>query len=266
MAFLTLLVSHLDVRRRDEKTGTDTPISMALRKDNSLRVRDTFRLIHTRRIAHLQELRQNLRIEDLLPTLRSTTKDLRSACTAAIKAASNALVVINTQRYKRRFPGQAAKARRVVEEEVMDVEAALKNLVTAIDTYRAKNRYDLLEPFTTIINSHTKLTSMVDEEGRPPFSLRTLSLCFVFQSNLLWVADALKSLLTLLLDAQKKRPDCQLWWPTQIGKLLDFVLRDEARSPLDTDLLMQAPTDEEEKEYFGHHYREHRPACGDSFI
>ncbi|KAG8885135.1 hypothetical protein FRB98_002000 [Tulasnella sp. 332] len=256
MAFLTLLVSHMNMRRNDAKAGLNTPISMSLRLDNSLRVRDTFRLIHTRRIATKHEADQNLRIEDLMPTLRSTTEDLRVACVDAAKAASNALIVINTQRYKRKLPWLAGKLRKIEEEEVLDVVVALNNLRAAIETYKTQKRFELLQPFSSLIDSHNA-APMVDEHGHPPFSLRTLFICFVFQSNILWTADSLRSLLALILDAQKKRPEGQLWWPTQLSRLFHYVLRDEGTSPLESEFSQVdiLPEEEDGDGFFAHGYQ-----------
>ncbi|KAG8992832.1 hypothetical protein FRB94_006979 [Tulasnella sp. JGI-2019a] len=257
MSFLTLLVSHVNTRRRDARTGTDTPISKSLPRHNTnLRVRDTFRLIHVRRIAAKHEIIQKVRIEDFMPILRSATKDLRVACVEAAKAASNALWFINTQRYKRKLPWMAKKLRKIEEEEVLDVAAALKNLRAAIDAYKTKHRFEILHPFAPLIDSHNA-SPLVDEHGHPPFSLRTLFLGFVFQSNLLWTADSLKSLLALILEAQKKRPEGQLWWPTQLSRFFHLLLRDAGTSPLETG---QSPEDglqsaESGEEYFAHGYQ-----------
>ncbi|KAG8864530.1 hypothetical protein FRB96_005033 [Tulasnella sp. 330] len=256
MAFLTLLVSHVNTRRRDAKSGVNTPISKSLHKNNNFHIRDTFRLIQTRRLAAQHEIHQRLRIEDLMPTLRSTTEDLRKACMDAAKAASKALTVINTQRYKQKLPWLSKKLRRIEEEEVLDTAATLEYLHTAIHAYKHTNRFELLQPFSSLIDSDNA-SPLVDEHGHPPFSLRTLFLCFVFQSNLLWAAEALKSLLALVLEAEKKRPDGQLWWPTHVNRILTFILRDSGTSPLDSAWapLDIPPAEEDGHEYFAHGYQ-----------
>lgn len=255
MSFLTLLASHVESRRKDYATGTATPFpKQPLRKDNSLRVRDTFRLIHTRRRAIVNEQGHKLRIEDLLPLLRDKTEPLRTACINAAKAARSAFAIINTQRYKRRLGSLAARNKNAEQEEIIDVAVALKNLKVALNEYRLHARFELLKPFEYLIDS----TYEIDEHGHPPFSLRTLYLCLVFQSNLIWTADSLRSLLTLVLEAQRKRPESRLWWPTSLSHMVDLVLHTERNSPLDADLPpipgVKPPKDEEH--IFVHGYRE----------
>ncbi|KAG8864596.1 hypothetical protein FRB96_005100 [Tulasnella sp. 330] len=257
MAFLTLLVASVNTRRRDARSGADTPISKSMPRDDSLHTTNTFRLIYTRRLAAQHEAHQRLRVQDLMPTLRSTTEDLRKACLDAAKAASHALMVINTQRYKRKLPWLLGKLRKVEEEEVVDVATALKNLRAVIATYKQTNRFELLQPFSSLIDSD-KASPLVDKHGHPPFSLRTLFLCFVFQSNLLWAADSLKSLLVLLLDVEKKRQEGRLWWPTHLSRVFAFILRGSGTSPLDSawSPLDSPPAEEDGHEFFEHGYRE----------
>ncbi|KAG8890358.1 hypothetical protein FRB98_008932 [Tulasnella sp. 332] len=250
MGFLTILVSHVNTRRSDAKSGAATPASTTLSRANSLNEGDTFRLIHTRRLAAGHEFHQKLRIEDLMPILRSTTQDLRIACVDAAKAASEALTVINTQRYKRKLPCMSQRLRKVEEEEALDVARAFKNLCGAIDSYKRTHRFKLLQPFSSLIDSDN-VSPLVDEHGNPPFSLRTLFLCFVFQSNLLWAADALKSLLALILEAETKRSECQLWWPTSLTRVFEFYFRDSGASRLET---MWAPLDVPPAEEVGHEF------------
>lgn len=202
-----------------------------------------------------------------MPTLRWTTKDLRKACMDAAKAASKALTVINTQRYKRKIPWLSKKLRKIEEEEVLDVAVALENLRMAIHTYKETNRFDLLQPFSSLINSDNT-SPLVDQHGHPPFSLRTLFLCFVFQSNLLWAAEALKSLLALMLEAEIKRPEGQMWWPTQLSRIFTFILRDSRTSPLDSawSPLDVPPAEEDGHEYFAHGYRKRPPVIADLYL
>ncbi|KAG8916697.1 hypothetical protein FRC00_014505, partial [Tulasnella sp. 408] len=237
MSFLPLLIQHVETRGKDKTPappgtpaeGLDSkPAPLHTRK---VAVGDTFRLMHVRDIDSRWEDEHQLRVEEVLPILESATSNLRKATLDGLQTAISALTFINTQRWKRHLIG----GRRVLEqmkEEERDVGNAMAVLEAALKDYNDNARNALLEPYHDFLASPFE----VDQHGRPPFSLRPLFVCFVFQSNLIWTAEALQTLLRILNAAQKKRTQAQLWFPKGLDKLFQSWFSEGEVSPLDEGL------------------------------
>ncbi|KIO34209.1 hypothetical protein M407DRAFT_17113 [Tulasnella calospora MUT 4182] len=258
MSFLSLLIQHVETRGKDKTPappgtpaeGLDSkPAPLHTRK---IAVGDTFRLMHVRDIDSRWEDEHQLRVEELMPILESATSNLRKATLGGIKTAISALTFINTQRWKRHLIG----GRRVLEqmkEEERDVGNALEILEAALKDYNDNARMALLEPYHDFLASPFE----VDQHGRPPFSLRPLFVCFVFQSNLIWTAEALQTLLRILNAAQKKRTQAQLWFPKGLDRLFQSFFSEGDVSPLDEGLppIVPFPTDKVEDDAFENKYK-----------
>ncbi|KAG8931810.1 hypothetical protein FRC02_002104 [Tulasnella sp. 418] len=269
-SFPTLLTDHIEWGRQDwvdDEAPDAQPIDARSRplspnkqnetavemeestESNGLHIGDTYLLLHGRQRYQYLESVHHLRIQELLPILRSATSDLRSACLGGCDAAKSTFLIINTNRYKR-------KAQRLVHvedgkearlsEESEDVSTALTKLKTALKDYTENRRHEILEPFKPFLVSFDDI--QVDREGRLPFSLRPLFLCFVFQSNLIWTAESLISLLTLVQAAQRKRPSRRLWAPKGIRSIVHLWRGGPNHSPLGEDLppIDDAPSSDDE--------------------
>ncbi|KAG9019733.1 hypothetical protein FRB90_011004 [Tulasnella sp. 427] len=234
-SFFTLLIQHVESRGKDKTPASPgTPAEPLDSKLTPLRSRkvaigDTFRLMQFRDVDSHWEDEHQLHIEELLPILESATANLRKATLNGIKTAISALTFINTQRWKRHLIG----GRRVLEqmkEEERDVGNALAVLEDALREYTEEARMTLLEPYQHFLASPFE----VDQHGRPPFSLRPLFVCFVFQCNLIWTAEALQNLLKILNAAQKKRTKAQIWFPKGLDRIFQSFFGDV--TPLDEDI------------------------------
>lgn len=249
--FESLLSAHLESRGGVQSPPPEAEQTLSPNTPRELRIGDTFRLLRVQDVDSKWENEHQLRIEDLFPILDSATANLRQATIDGVKAANTALEIINTQRYKRKLPWLREKA---TELEEAHIAKALADLTKALEEYVDNTRMEILEPYRDIIESPFQ----IDKHGRPPFSIRPLFLCFVFQSNLIWTAEAVKALLALLNEAQKKRPEGRLWWPSGLSKLWGVLSPDGGPSPLDADLPPPLPDsdDKQSEEYFGVGHRE----------
>lgn len=258
MSFITLLIQHVETRGKDKTPAPPGTPAEALDSKviplhaRKIAVGDTFRLMHVRDIDSRWEDEHQLRVEELMPILESATANLRKATLDGMKTAISALTFINTQRWKRHLIG----GRRVLEqmkEEERDVGNALQVLEDALKDYNDNARMTLLEPYHQFLASPFE----VDQHGRPPFSLRPLFVCFVFQSNLIWTAEALLSLLRILNAAQKKRTQAQLWFPKGMDRLFQSWFSEGDVSPLDEGLPPVVPfqTDKVEDDAFENKYK-----------
>jgi hypothetical protein len=183
------------------------------------------------------EERYNVRISDVLPIVKDSTADLRSACSDALTAAMTLLDEINTRRWKR---GNS----RVADEEVK-LQEAIDRLRSEFSMFKSTSRFDILQPFLPILQS---LASLPDHQKHRGVPFRSLTITSVFVAHMVSSSDAILVLTDLVLRTSQKRTRCRLWAPTGLRSLGKALFRRESGNALDQPLGDDRPLKEDEVE------------------
>lgn len=132
-------------------------------------------------------------LEELLPLLRTTTADLRSACVNGLQTADTFITRVNTTRWRKSTDLEP------------DINQQLEVLRHAVKNFKQNRRLEVLDPFREISISNRKML--------PP---RVVLPALVFQANLVWVAEAILALLEHIAQTADKRPKARLWAPKSL--------------------------------------------------
>ncbi|QRV93943.1 hypothetical protein RhiJN_21961 [Ceratobasidium sp. AG-Ba] len=204
----------------DDTDGTSTPTKKASKnKHLTLRVQDTHRLLHVRGHVTALEIAQHTHITEMIPIVYASTADLRKALSKALEVTAAAVRDINSRRYK------SAKSEPL--ENLYSAREVLRNTLTE---YRDERRKAIIQPLADAVDAASG--RMLDEHGRPTVSFRPLFVCFVFESNLCWTADATLDMVNMLAKAMEERKKSRLWAPTGLRKLGNLLMQNEGTAPI----------------------------------
>ncbi|KAI0826576.1 hypothetical protein BC628DRAFT_1419081 [Trametes gibbosa] len=171
-------------------------------------VDDTFLLRQFRERSLAAELEHNVRLVDVLPSIREATVELRTAATNALSALHALIVTVNTNRYKR---GHALQDVRLAE-----LDTALAAMRAAQESFKADRRLVILQPYQAVMEK-------LDAGALNKIPLRALYQSFVFAANLAAACDGIVMLAEQVSETAAKRTHARLWAPKglrAIGKLL----------------------------------------------
>ncbi|CAE6431790.1 unnamed protein product [Rhizoctonia solani] len=202
--------------------GSHTP-RKPKRKHLTLRVQDTHRLLHVRGHVTALEVSQHTHISDMIPIVYSATANLRKSLSKGLESMSEAIRDVNSRRYK-----------SVKRESLDSLHSAREALREALATYKESGRVAIVQPLADAIDSVSG--KLLDEHGRPTVSFRPLFVCFVFESNLCWTAEATIALMNQLIKLMEERKRNRLWAPTGLRKIVNLLRREEGTAPIEGDV------------------------------
>ncbi|CUA73001.1 putative protein C57A7,05 [Schizosaccharomyces pombe 972h-] [Rhizoctonia solani] len=128
---------------------------------------------------------QDTRVETIVPLIRDSTSQLRTALSKALDTTSKAIQDVNSRRYK------------PIQPESLDhLRASRDSLNSALLMYKESGRLEIFEPLTKALD--TASGHVFDQHGDPLISLRPLFMTPVFESNLCWTANSVLTLIGLL--------------------------------------------------------------------
>jgi hypothetical protein len=176
-------------------------------------------------------------LDSLVPILQSSSADLRQACQAAVKGASEWFHDFNSGRWAGFF-SKLDKSNN--EERHATLVAQLVAVQKSLENFRQVERVRLIKPFEKFFDPETgqRLKSVITHKSTETFaarldqydttyarcplipsSPRSLFICFVFTYALDAFAERLIKLLTILVDLDGKRPKPRLWAPSGFGNI-----------------------------------------------
>ncbi|CAE6440783.1 unnamed protein product [Rhizoctonia solani] len=204
-------------------------------KDQRLdfRVQATQRILQIRRKIAVLEQAQDTRVETIVPLIRDSTSQLRTALSKALGSTSKAIQDVNSRRYKPIQP-----------ESLEHLQASRDSLNSALSTYKESGRLDIFEPLTKALD--TASGRVFDQHGDPLISLRPLFMSSVFESNLCWTANGVLTLMDLVVKLMEARPRNRLWAPTQLRKLASVLFRGQGPSVIRDVYSVPKPSKEDE--------------------
>ncbi|KAG8751127.1 hypothetical protein FRC11_009675, partial [Ceratobasidium sp. 423] len=215
------------------RDGTQTP-KKSKRKKMTLRVQDTHRLLHVRGHVTALEVSQHMHITDMIPIVYSATASLRKSLSKALESMSATIRYVNSRRYK-----------SVKQEPLDNLRSAREALREALAAYKESSRIAIVQPLADTIDSVSG--KLLDEHGRPTVSFRPLFVCFVFESNLCWTAEATITLMNQLIELMEERKRNRLWAPTGLRKIGNLLRREEGTAPIQGDVNpMPEPSNDDE--------------------
>lgn len=157
-------------------------------------------------------------LEDLIPILKSSTADLRSAAQDGLQASIEWLDMINNTRWKKQpadFPSVETR------------QAKLHRLREALYEFRNGGTNEILAPFENMFNLST---GQLKEHYATHLtgSSRGLFRCFTFTSTLVGFCTALIDMLELLVEIELGTPKNKFQFP---GKFVQEVVRNVSDGP-----------------------------------
>ncbi|EMD36296.1 hypothetical protein CERSUDRAFT_74310 [Gelatoporia subvermispora B] len=168
---------------------------------------DTHLLRHYRKYYHDAEAAHHVRIVDVLPTIRSATLDLRTACASCLGALKSVIDAVNTKRYARDNVEVTDVALSALRQQAAALDAAL-------EAFKTSQRQALVQPFESLLQRAEK------ERDVP---LRSLYISYCFAAMLIVVGDAVNGLAKAVLALAERRTRNRLWWPQglrHVGQVL----------------------------------------------
>ncbi|KAJ1304398.1 hypothetical protein OPQ81_005547 [Rhizoctonia solani] len=229
--------------------GTQTA-KKSKRKKMTLRVRDTHRLLHVRGHVTALEVSQHMHITDMIPIVYAATADIRKSLSKGLESMSAAIRDVNSSRYK-----------SVKQEPLDNLRSAREALREALAIYKESGRIAIVQPLADAVDSVSG--KLLDEHGRPTVSFRPLFICFVFESNLCWTAEATITLMNQLVELMEERKRNRLWAPTGLRKIGNLLRREEGTAPIRGDINpMPEPGNDDEYSRVYRHDPDARPPKG----
>ena len=154
------------------------------------------------------EQERTLLVKEVFPLLRSATRDLREACSDVLKISGELITDVNTHRWKSR------------KNSDFDLDAKLDNLRSVLDNFKQTRRLEVVEPFKHFQTAPKDVTGV---------SRRMLFYAFVFEANLVWVAEAIVAVAELLAVIAGKRKKARLWAPKSLRSLWKILMMSEEK-------------------------------------
>ncbi|KAI0002456.1 hypothetical protein BJV74DRAFT_815934 [Russula compacta] len=170
------------------------------RTSQSTGLTDTFLVQQMFQRNEASERQNSVRLVDLLPLLRDTTYELRSAASDALTAVSGTINFVNTTRWSWR-----STVGGLVEQENR-LEVAAERLRVALAKFKAAERLRLLEPFEPHLST-----------ALPP--LRGLYVCYVFSASIVVISEAIQIVVETVREITSKRRKNRLWAPKGLRQL-----------------------------------------------
>lgn len=170
------------------------------RTSQSTGLADTFLVQQMYQRNEASERQNSVRLVDLLPLLRDTTYELRSAASDALTAVSGTINFVNHTRWS-----WHSTVDGLVEQENR-LEAAAERLRVALAKFKATERLRLLEPFEPHLGTAV-----------PP--LRGLYVCYVFSASIVVVSEAIQIVVETVREIVSKRRKNRLWAPKGLRQL-----------------------------------------------
>lgn len=170
---------------------------------------DTYLL---RRIHHrntVVENTHNVRVQDILPVIHHSTKNLRLACLHGLETAKSNIDHVNKRRWRKNSDVDAQMSRALDE--------AVGKLSRALAAFKETERLALLDPFMNMIGT---AKTREEQENLP---LRSLYLAYVFGSNLISTSSAVLGFMEEVRDLVGKRKKNRLWAPSGLRRLWKLV-------------------------------------------
>ena len=198
---MTNPMSLSDPKSDDTDSVADTASSNTIMGDTYL-----LRQFREKNIA--VEADHNVRLVDVLPTIRAATADLRQSAIDVIVALKDLMISINTKRYR---GGQVEQDARLVA-----LDKALTELHATMDAFKTDRRLALLEPYKSVL-------AQVDAGTMRNIPLRSLYLSFVYAANLMVVCDGVVVCAESVAATATKRTRARLWFPTGLRHLWKFL-------------------------------------------
>jgi hypothetical protein len=161
---------------------------------------DTFLVRQMYQRNEASERQHSLRLVDLLPRLRETTYELRSAASNALAAVSGTISFVNATRWSWRSTVDA------LTQEERSLDSAAERLKSALAEFKATERLRLLEPFEPHI-------------GSPAAPLHGLYRCYVFSASIVVVSEAILAVVETVQEITGKRSKNRLWAPRGLRQL-----------------------------------------------
>lgn len=162
-------------------------------------------------------------LDELLPSVASSTEDLRRASDTALEDAMTWLDAVNHSRWRRPPASLPSLEHR---------ENNLANLKRALEEYRSDKHFAVLEPYRGIFDDKGKLKP--GHARRIRYSTPSLFRCHVFTSNLIAYNKNLVQVLELLLQVERANPKAKIQMPTAFAKkLVESANQSDGTNPLD---------------------------------
>ncbi|KAF8525171.1 hypothetical protein BU17DRAFT_62876 [Hysterangium stoloniferum] len=138
----------------------------------------------------------------VLPVLHTATADLRRSCVEALQIASQLIIRVNTTRWKDST------------EPELDLDAFMDKLRLSLDEFKNTGRLEIVQIFKRSANPPNPETD---------FPRWAVFYAFVFQANLIWVAEGILNLLETLAEIARKRPRSRLWAPKSLRAIWKLI-------------------------------------------
>ena len=168
----------------------------------SVRVKKGIELIQSHR-------HHGTNLDELLPTLASSTADLRAIANKSFGDAIEWLEVVNHSRWTRP-PGSCP--------DIASRQTNLSQLKETLQEFRLAKQFQLLEPFRDMFDEAGNLRPNVISTVR--WSTTPLFRCHVFTSGLIFFVESLIELLESLLEIEKANPKSRIQLPSAFAKML----------------------------------------------
>ncbi|KAF7792649.1 hypothetical protein EIP86_003746 [Pleurotus ostreatoroseus] len=194
-------------------TAESSSVSLStLDSSRTVAVGDTHLLRQLRKRNHSAEAAHAVRITDVLPLIEDVTSELRAACSGALGAVQAVLDNINTRRYNFR---KRATYRAEADALVVELDAAVERLRSALTEFSERRRLLLVEPFEPMLQKAT--------EDKGPMPLRSLYIAYVFAANLIVLSESALSLAEVVQATAAKRTRPRLWGPAGLHALYTAI-------------------------------------------
>lgn len=145
-------------------------------------------------------------MDDLIPLLRDSTANLRSAASDALAEGMKWLEGVNHSRWK-----ASKNATPIGTREEM-----LAKLKSELALYRSEGRHVLLGPFENAFDANGHL--IFSKIGRLRYSTRDLFTTFLLSTHLTYFCGELIEFLELLMETEKASPGNKWNFPKKVAK------------------------------------------------
>ncbi|KAI5117073.1 hypothetical protein M0805_007950 [Coniferiporia weirii] len=183
---------------------------------------ELIRQLNSRRLA--LEAEHGVRIEDILPSLRESSLELRSACANALGAAQTVIAETNIRRWK--------QGSQVLADSEAALDTAVERLRSSLEAYKVDKRFTFVQPFLPLLRDVDE--NPANHKKTPP--IRSLLIASSFAAQLVVSADAILDLLEVIRHTTHKRTKSRLWAPSGLRAIGNFLLRREKGSTTETAL------------------------------
>lgn len=160
-------------------------------------------------------------LEDLMPELDESTRELRQAAKAGLESVSQYLDMINNHRWKR-----TPKDAPTIESR----QETLKNLEDALEEYRKSKHFNILNGFQDLFDPVTGKLKPTTEKYLAS-QVRGLFRCFTFTSGLISFSKCLVEYIQFVLELEHGNPKNKLQFP---GKFVAAAVENVTDSTQDS--------------------------------